>query len=67
MRIRVFIDSSALFAATLSVTGYSRDLIRPGIDRRVRLLTSDYVLAEVTYNLAAKQPRAASLLDQFIK
>lgn len=67
MRSKVFIDSSVLFAAVISLTGHARDLIRYGIAGRVQLVTSNYVLAEVTQNLAEKQPRAAYILEQIVK
>lgn len=66
MRIKIFVDSSVLFAAILSATGHARDLIRYAIAGRVQLVTSEYVLSEVTHNLAVKHPRVAYLLDQFV-
>lgn len=67
MRIKVFVDSSVLVAATLSLTGHARDLIRYALADRVQLATSEYVVAEVARNLAAKQPRAAVILGQIIE
>ncbi len=60
----VFVDSSALFAAMLSATGFARDLIRLAIRGEVRLCTSTYVLREVATNLARKAPEAVARFEQ---
>lgn len=64
MRPKAFIDSSVLYAATLSRKGHAHDLIRLAIAERVLLVTSRYVLAEVTQNLADKQPRALHVFER---
>lgn len=53
---KVFVDTSVLFAATYSATGYARDLIRLGLQGKVILVISDDVLEEVKRNLADKAP-----------
>lgn len=55
---RVFIDSSVLFSAALSSTGYARDLIRFGARGSISLLWSETVIHEVEHNLSLKTPRA---------
>lgn len=67
MNRRIFIDSSVLYAATVSSKGYAHDLIRLAIAGQAQLVTTSYVLAEVTRNLADKQPRGLHTLDEFSK
>lgn len=67
MRRRAFIDSSVLYAATISSKGYAHDLIRLAVAGQVELVTSSYVLAEVTQNLADKQPRALHTLNEIVR
>lgn len=62
---RVFIDSSVLFAASLSAKGHARDLIRATGENRVALVLSAFVLDETRRNLAAKAPRALPYVEDF--
>lgn len=52
----VFIDSSVLFAASLSSTGFARDLVAAAVHGRLNLWLSPFVLEETRRNLAAKTP-----------
>ncbi|HET9662518.1 MAG TPA: PIN domain-containing protein [Thermomicrobiales bacterium] len=65
-RRRVFIDSSVLIAASLSRTGYARDLVLLGIEHPVELITSSYVLGETRRNLTKKSIRAIPDFEAFI-
>lgn len=60
---RVFIDASVLFAASLSKTGFARDLIVAGIRGDIVLVLSHIVIEETRRNLAAKVPRAVPFFD----
>jgi putative PIN family toxin of toxin-antitoxin system len=55
-RASVFIDSSVLFAASLSSRGYARDLLVAGIRQQVVLYVSPFVLDETERNLTRKAP-----------
>jgi len=55
---KVFIDSSVLFAAAYSITGFAHDLVLATIPGRVILVLSDYVLDETERNLLASSARA---------
>lgn len=63
MSSTVFVDSSVLFSAMISATGYARDLIRLAIRGDVILCVSTYVLKEVADNLAKKSPAAATRFE----
>lgn len=54
----VFVDSSVFFAAAYSVNGSAHDLLQAGIQGRVALVLSEYVLEESERNLLANAPRA---------
>lgn len=56
--VRIFIDSSVLFAAAISPAGGARALLRRGIHGQVRLIISPLVLEEVERNLSRKAPAA---------
>lgn len=62
--LRVFLDSSVLFAAALSSQGSARDLIQEAFRDRLRLLASQLVWLETRRNLAAKAPRALPFLEE---
>ena len=55
---RVFVDSSVLIAASLSARGHARDLLVAGLDQRVELYASLFVLDETERNLRNKSPLA---------
>ena len=61
-RIRVFLDTSALFAAILSATGGSRMVLKLGEAEAVTVLVSPQVLAEAENVLKRKAPQAVGLL-----
>ena len=54
--IRAFIDASVIYAAIVSRTGASRELLRRHVDGEVRLVASKYVLEETQRNLTNKSP-----------
>jgi predicted nucleic acid-binding protein len=65
-RSRVFVDSSVLFAASLSRTGYARELVLLGTDHLIELVTSNYVLGETRRNLWKKAVLAIPNFDAFL-
>ena len=58
--IKVFIDSSVLFAAALSAKGSARDLTLRSTQGDYALYVSPLVLEEVERNLARKAPVASA-------
>lgn len=62
-RPRVFVDSSVLFAASLSPTGYARDLIVLGLRGGIELCLSEFVIRETWRNLTAKYEQAIPFLE----
>ena len=65
--IRVFLDTSALYAAVYSQTGAAREIIRLAIRGEICLVVSQLVLEEARRNLQAKAPEAASHLEDLIQ
>jgi predicted nucleic acid-binding protein len=63
---RAFIDASVLFAASLSPTGASREIIRQAVRGEVALVASRLVFEETEENLADKAPEALSAFHQFL-
>jgi predicted nucleic acid-binding protein len=64
--IRAFIDASVLFAASLSPTGASREIIRQAVRGQVTLVASELVYEEVDKNLSDKAPEALPAFRQFL-
>jgi len=64
--IRAFIDASVLFAASLSPTGASREIIRQAVRGQITLVASKLVYGEVEKNLADKAPEALPAFHQFL-
>ncbi len=56
MKLKVFVDSSVLLAASISLTGAGNELISQGLRGRLDLYFSDYVFSEVERNLWRKNP-----------
>ena len=54
--LRVFVDTTVLFAAVYSSTGSARDLIRLATEEKVQLIVSQRVLIEMERNLQKKAP-----------
>jgi predicted nucleic acid-binding protein len=61
--MRLFIDSSVLFAMCYSKTGGARELMRLAIRDRVYLFVSDYVLEETATTLEEKAAHKLVLFD----
>jgi predicted nucleic acid-binding protein len=61
--LRVFIDSSVLFAAAYSSKGYARDLILMAARDEIRLVISTLVVAETRRNLADFAPEVIPALE----
>jgi len=57
-KIKLFFDSSALFAGIVSATGAARALLILGESGHINLLVSEQVIAETEGALARKIPRA---------
>jgi predicted nucleic acid-binding protein len=64
--IRAFIDASVLFAASLSPTGASREIIRQTVQGKATLVASKLVYEEAEKNLADKAPEALPAFHQFL-
>ncbi|MGD2158995.1 MAG: PIN domain-containing protein [Anaerolineales bacterium] len=64
--IRIFVDSSVLFAAAYSATGHSRDLILMAAREEITLVISHLVLAETRRNLFESAPEVLNYLDLVI-
>lgn len=64
---RVFMDSSALFAAIISSTGAARELIRLAINENIQLVISEDVVTETRRNISGKAQELAPLLDWLIE
>lgn len=56
MKLKVFIDSSVLLAASISLRGASNELIKRGVSGHFDMYFSDYVFSEVERNLWRKNP-----------
>src|SRR5215207_4193777 len=63
---RIFVDTSVLFAAARSESGFARDLIVAGARGELALILSRYVIGETRRNLANKAPLALSYFDIFL-
>jgi predicted nucleic acid-binding protein len=59
---RLFLDTSVLFAATLSSTGASRKIVRLTLNDELAIFLSDYVLKEMCQALARKAPASLPAL-----
>lgn len=65
--IRVFVDSSVLFAGCRSEAGYARDLLNAGSRSRADLWASRYVIEETRVNLSRKSRAAdVEMLDVLV-
>ena len=64
---KLFIDSSVLMAASISSTGFARDLIISAINNKFGIIVSDLVLEETVRNLANKAPKALPALQLFLE
>ena len=60
---RIFLDSSVLFSAAYSVKGHSQDLILMGMQEKLRLFVSPFVLEETRRNLAISAPEKLTTLE----
>lgn len=65
--IRVFVDTSVLFAASYSSTSASRELIRLAFQGQVQLVMSPDVLEEAERNLTAKLSEALDVFRQVVE
>jgi predicted nucleic acid-binding protein len=61
---RIFLDSSALYAAAFSATGPARRLILKGLEGSITLAISDLVLEETKRNLTKNAPLALPSFTQ---
>lgn len=60
---KVFMDSSALFAAAISATGAARELIRLAVNEEIELVISEDVILETRRNISRKVPELLPFLD----
>ena len=56
--LRVFADTSVLFAAVYSATGYARELVLLAADGQLQIILSEDVIQEIERNLARKASAA---------
>src|SRR5919199_1513323 len=61
-----FIDSSVLFAAALSPTGASHEVLREHLRGHVILVFSPFVLSETERNLRLKHPATLPVLHELL-
>jgi predicted nucleic acid-binding protein len=64
-RRKVFIDSSALFAASYSPTGSAHELVERALEGRVGVVLSTLVLTETERNLVTSAPHALHSFLEF--
>ena len=62
--IRIFMDSSALFAAFLSKTGAARELFSLAINDKIELVISEDVIVETRRNIISAAPDFEDLLEK---
>ena len=60
---RIFLDSSAFFAAAYSRTGHAYDLLLMGVRGEIGIVISQIVITEVRRNLAESAPDRLEVLD----
>lgn len=65
--ISAFVDASVLFAAALSLTGASREILRESIRGNVSLILSDFVKVEAERNLTRKRPDGLSVFNVILE
>jgi len=65
--IRLFLDASVLFAAALSPTGASREIMQLASQGKVRVVLSTVVIEEARRNLGRKAPEALPLFETFLQ
>jgi len=66
-KIRLFLDSSALFAGVVSPTGAARALLVLGEIGRITLVISEQVITETERALARKAPQALPFYQEAIQ
>jgi len=64
--IRVFFDTSVLFAAAYSSTGSARDLVRLAIEQKIIAVVSQDVLNETERNIQKKVPQLLTAYQEFL-
>ena len=64
--LRLFFDSSALYAAILSSSGAAYELIQRAAKGEVHLIISQDVVSEVERNLERKAPELVSVLNTLL-
>jgi predicted nucleic acid-binding protein len=62
---KVFVDSSVLIAAAISLRGSARKLLNAGILGHYQLFASQFVLTESERNITAKAPAALPMFQLF--
>lgn len=65
--LRVFVDTSVLFAAVYSATGAARDLLWLALEEHVQLLVSQDILTETERNMSQKVPDKLNVYKQVIR
>src|SRR5690349_12595258 len=65
--MRIFVDTSVLFSAIYSSTGFARELLQLSLDDQIKLIVSQDVLTEVEHNFEAKIPERINLWHRFLE
>lgn len=63
---KIFLDSSVLYAATLSAKGGSRRILEEAAERNLKLVITPYVLEEVRQSLQTKNPESTQKFDALL-
>ncbi len=64
--LRVFVDTSVLFAAVYSASGSASDLMKLAADGLIRLIVSPSILVEVERNILKKLPHGLGYYQRLI-
>ena len=64
--IKVLVQSSVLFAATLSVTGGSREILKLGKEKVLKVYTSQDIIDEVREHIEGKYPEFTGALERIL-
>lgn len=64
--LRVFIDTSVIYAAIHSSTGASHELFRLALENQCQIVISEYILVEAKRNISAKIPMYLSAFEALL-
>jgi predicted nucleic acid-binding protein len=67
MKPSVFFDSSVWYSAITSRAGGAREVLRHHFREQVAIVTTPYVVMEVTRNLAKKAPMSSNFFERILR